>query len=48
MDQDEKDTSTEASKPKDRIEKVILPNGNEVIVAGIAKHTTSLGEVKNV
>lgn len=48
MDQDEIDTNAEANKPKDRIEKVILPNGNEVIVAGIAKHTTSLGEVKNV
>jgi len=48
MDQDETDTNTETSKPKDRIEKVILPNGNEVVVAGIAKHTTSLGEVKSV
>lgn len=48
MDQDEMLNTTETNKPKDRIEKINLPNGNEVIVAGIAKHTTSLAEVKNV
>jgi len=48
MDQSEIDKNIEANKPKDRIEKVILPNGSEVIVAGIAKHTTNISEVKNV
>lgn len=48
MDQEEMDTNVEANESKDRIEKVILSNGGEVIVAGIARHTTSLDEVRNV
>ncbi len=48
MDQEEMDTNFEANESKDRIEKVILSNGSEVIVAGIARHTTRLDEVRNV
>lgn len=48
MDDEIQEPMIERTSNKDRIEKVLLPRGGEVVIAGIADHTTNLNEMKAV